>query len=164
MNQNTLTVENVIFEECIFPSSLSNLMGNNLRQIVETIKFIDCATTRVETMSCMFDACYSVTEIDLGIMDTSNVTDMTFMFASCRALKSLDLSNWDLSNIEYENQEGAYLFNRTFAKIKAPKEMGGYKRVRLMTSIYEDEDGVRYTRLTDDTEGKVLTPVDVVMN
>ena len=44
-------------------------------------------------MSCMFNLCKSLTNINLFNFKTKKVTDMSGMFLGCRALLSIDLSN-----------------------------------------------------------------------
>ena len=50
-------------------------------------------------MMGMFEACFSLTSIDLSGFDTSQATNMNGMFVACLALTSLDLSGFDTSQV-----------------------------------------------------------------
>ena len=50
-------------------------------------------------MSCMFNECSSLTNINLSNFNTQSVTDMSWMFSGCNSLKSLDLSNFNTQNV-----------------------------------------------------------------
>ena len=56
-------------------------------------------TSKVTTMSSMFDCCRALTSLDLSGWDTSKVTDMGMMFYVCSKLTSLNLSGFDTSNV-----------------------------------------------------------------
>ena len=56
-------------------------------------------TSNVTNMSNMFNACSSLTSLDLSSFNTSKVTNMASMFRDCRSLTSLDLSSFDTSNV-----------------------------------------------------------------
>ena len=49
--------------------------------------------------SGMFNACSSLTTLDVSNFNTSNVTDMSSMFADCQSLTTLNLSNFNTSNV-----------------------------------------------------------------
>ena len=50
-------------------------------------------------MAWMFNACRSLTELDLSNFNTKNVKDMYAMFAICNNLATLKLSNFDTQNV-----------------------------------------------------------------
>ena len=56
-------------------------------------------TTKVTTMSYMFENCKSLTSLDLSNFNTANVTNMNMMFFDCSSLTSLNLSNFNTSNV-----------------------------------------------------------------
>ena len=56
-------------------------------------------TSKLKTMSYMFEDCKLLQTLDVSNWDTSNVTDMYMMFRECYSLQSLDVSNWDISNV-----------------------------------------------------------------
>lgn len=47
----------------------------------------------------MFNACSSLTALDLSSFNTSNVNDMSRMFSSCSGLTELDLSLFDTGQV-----------------------------------------------------------------
>lgn len=57
-------------------------------------------TSRVTSMSHMFNLCENLDRVDLSTLDTRNVEDMGSMFSSCHNLIELDLSSLDTSNVE----------------------------------------------------------------
>ena len=63
------------------------------------IEFNNVDTSKVETMSWMFEWCVNLRELDLSHFDTSNVTNMGHMFEDCKGLTSLSLSKFDTSNV-----------------------------------------------------------------
>ena len=69
-----------------------------------TVKiFMD--TSKVTSMSSMFENCWDLTSITFGDnFNTSNVTNMSYMFRNCESLTSLDLSNFDTSNVTNMNE------------------------------------------------------------
>ena len=101
------SMENVIFKDCKFSGSTSN-MFYDVREILQSVKFINCDTSKVTDMSDMFFKCENanLTELDLSCFDTSNVTSMHNMFNQCGWLRKLDISNFDTSNVE--NMSGMF--------------------------------------------------------
>ena len=82
------------FYEC---GHLTTIIGiNNLK------------TDNVTDMTCMFDGCEELTELDLSGINTDKVTIMSGMFNRCSGLTSLDISGFNTANVT--NMEG--LFNR----------------------------------------------------
>ena len=72
--------------------------GNiNDAAIDKLIKFP--STSAVTDMTYMFNACRSLTSLDVSSFDTSNVTSMKGMFGGCSGLSSLDLSNFNTSKV-----------------------------------------------------------------
>ena len=67
---------------------------------LQTIKFGEGFNTEnVTDMSSMFDACTSLTRLDLSTFNTSNVTNMSFMFIACEKLTNLDISSFNTKNV-----------------------------------------------------------------
>ena len=56
-------------------------------------------TSNVSNMSYMFNACRSLTSLDLSSFNTSACTNMNGMFSGCSGLTELDLSGWDMTNV-----------------------------------------------------------------
>jgi len=50
-------------------------------------------------MSCVFDGCKSLKELNIINFDTSNVTNMHRMFAECRSLKELNITDFNTVNV-----------------------------------------------------------------
>lgn len=58
-------------------------------------------TDNTETMFAMFDACVSLTDLNVNDFITSNVTNMSYMFNRCKNLNSIDVSCFDTSNVTH---------------------------------------------------------------
>lgn len=69
--------------------------GSNISSII----LDDYDTSRIIDMSCMFDGCCSLKELDLSKFNTSNVLRMDWLFCGCRNLKELNLSSFDTINV-----------------------------------------------------------------
>ena len=65
-------------------------------------------TSKVTTMSQMFEDCSSLTSLDLSNFNTENVKNMGLMFYGCSSLTSLDLSNFNTENV----QDMSLMFSR----------------------------------------------------
>ena len=83
-NCETLTSTEYWFMECRNLSSISGIQ--NLK------------TSHVTNMSGMFDACVSLTSLDVSGFETDNVTNMSSMFTAVNC-SSLDLSNFKTGNV-----------------------------------------------------------------
>ena len=70
-------------------------------------------TSNVTNMLSMFENCNKLTQLDVSNFDTSNVTNMGYMFDHCNSLTSLDLSNWDTSNVTNMRSMFCYCNNLT---------------------------------------------------
>ena len=66
-------------------------------QFISGLNYLN--TSRVTSMSCMFDNCESLTNLDMSNFITSNVTSMSYMFRGCAQLTSLDLSSFNTANV-----------------------------------------------------------------
>lgn len=84
-------------------------------------------------MSHMFDSCFSLTELDVSELNTSNVLDMSYMFSTCSELVSLDLSNFDTSHVR--NMDGMFFMDAKLAKLSI--EPFNTSSVRSMRSMFE---------------------------
>ena len=60
-------------------------------------------TSKVTNMGAMFNGCSKLANLDLSNFDTSNVTSMSYMFNNCSQLTQLDVSNWNTSNVTKMN-------------------------------------------------------------
>ena len=69
---------------------------SNLESI-EGLEYLD--TSKVTSMSFMFNDCRNLTSLDVSQFDTSKVTNMSSMFMSCGRLTNLDVSSFDTSNV-----------------------------------------------------------------
>ena len=68
---------------------------------LETISAIEnLNTSSVTNMGDMFNACRSLSSLDVSNFDTTSVLDMSFMFCDCNIVSSLDVSNFVTSNVE----------------------------------------------------------------
>ena len=50
-------------------------------------------------MSCMFNECSSLKELNLNNFNTIKVTNMREMFSKCSSLKELNLNNFNTTNV-----------------------------------------------------------------
>lgn len=67
---------------------------------VKTIDFNQCFdTSQVTNMDCMFQACESMTSVDVEGFDTSEVLHMEGMFSLCKSLTNVDVSGFNTSNV-----------------------------------------------------------------
>ena len=54
-------------------------------------------------MSCMFDHCSSLKELDLSSFNTNQVTSMSWMFCNCSSLEKLNLSSFNTNQVTNMN-------------------------------------------------------------
>ena len=66
---------------------------------VKEIAFDNFDTSQVTNMGSMFEACKSLTSLDVSKFDTSQVTDMSYMFGEGEALETLDVSKLNTSQV-----------------------------------------------------------------
>jgi len=156
-------VTKVIFDSSFSkykPTSTANWFNgcSNLKDI-DGISNVN--TESVTNMQSMFDACSSLTILDLSCFNTENVKNMRYMFNACIALRTIYVSNaWNTNNLTVMNfYNSGYMFqgcinivggngttykalaNRTdfsYAKIDKGTNNPGY-----FTDIALEEDGVR---------------------
>ena len=73
-----------------------------IEEIPSSVTEIDLGildTSQVTYMSGMFSGFVDLTSLDVSHFDTSNVTDMSMMFEGCKNLRQLDVSNFDTSKV-----------------------------------------------------------------
>lgn len=80
--------------ECI---SFENVFGGTTAFI--NLDLRGWNTSKVKTLSSMFNSCRKTQSINLAGWDTSQVTNMEYVFTGARELVSLDLSGWDTSHV-----------------------------------------------------------------
>ena len=73
---------------------------------VKEIAFDNFDTSQVTNMGSMFEACKSLTSLDVSKFDTSQVTDMSYMFGEGEALETLDVSK--LNTNQVINMDGMF--------------------------------------------------------
>lgn len=78
------------------PKRLSFSGCTNLKQI-KGIEYLN--TEEMTDMSDMFDACSSLTSLNVSNFNTAKVTNMSGMFYDCKSLTSLDLSSFNTGNV-----------------------------------------------------------------
>lgn len=83
-------------------------------------------TSKLTSMSYMFNGCSQLQYLDVSNWDTSNVIEMNNVFASCSQLQYLDVSKWDASqvtsaeNIFFNNHKlNSIVGNRTIDDVLA---------------------------------------------
>jgi len=126
-------IQKVVFKDEVAPYSMRSWFSNcgNLTSL-EGIEKLN--TSRVTSMSSLFNSCSKLTRLDLSSFDTHKVTSMDNMFESCTALESLKLTGFDTSRVTSMASmfEGCRRL-KTF-------EIGGFdtSRVTSMGSMFED--------------------------
>ena len=92
-------------KEVIFDPSFANarpkstscwFMDANSLSEIAGIEYLN--TSNVTDMSCMFQGCWSLTNLDLSTFNTGNVTDMKSMF-SWSGINKINLSHFDTRNV-----------------------------------------------------------------
>ncbi len=78
-------------------TDLSGSFENNFTVINLDLSGLD--TSQVINMRSMFSSCQSLTSLDVSHFQTENVTDMGQMFSGCSGLTSLDVSHFRTENI-----------------------------------------------------------------
>ena len=73
---------------------------------VKEIAFDNFDTSQVTNMGSMFEACKSLTSLDVSKFGTSQVTDMSYMFGEGEALETLDVSK--LNTNQVINMDGMF--------------------------------------------------------
>ena len=63
------------------------------------LEVYECNTENITTMQAMFQACSSLTSLNVSNFNTGQITNMYAMFALCSKLTSLDVSNFDTSQV-----------------------------------------------------------------
>lgn len=85
-----------VFTELNYQNNYQSVFSSILSRIKEAVAVDKISFTDT---SWMFNACQSMTNLDLSNFDTSKVTDMGFMFGDCLSLATLDVSSFDTSNV-----------------------------------------------------------------
>ena len=90
----------------VFDASFKNYLPQstkfwflNLKKLKKIEGLTNLNTSKVTTMSQMFEYCLSLTSLDLSNFKTENVQNMSKMFYECKKLTSLDLSNFNTENV-----------------------------------------------------------------
>ena len=96
----------VRFKGIVKPKSCWNWFYS-CQKLKEIKNINNLCTNECVDMTCMFEYCTALTNLDVSHFDTSNVTDMNHMFSNCSSLTSLDVSHFDTSNVK--NMQ--YMFN-----------------------------------------------------
>lgn len=73
---------------------------------LQSVNFI-CHTGKVLNMSCLFESCVSLKEIDLRYLDTRNVSSMKYLFCDCSSLSKIHMENLNTNTVE----DMSYMFN-----------------------------------------------------
>lgn len=122
------------FIEC--PSNCQSLFANC--QSLQTIEFGDgFRTNNVTGMYRMFDACQSLTSIDLSSFNTSHVTTFEEMFKDCHNLSSLDLTAFDFQNIT--TMSNMFATCTTLTSIIFPNNINTVNLTNLQFTFYRCE-------------------------
>ena len=56
-------------------------------------------TSKVTNMTCMFEFCGNLTNLNVTSFNTNKVTDMSYMFGGCKNLTNLDVSHFSTNNV-----------------------------------------------------------------
>ena len=95
----------------VFDASFKNYLPQstkfwflNLKKLKKIEGLTNLNTSKVTTMSQMFEDCLSLTSLDLSNFKTEKVQNMNSMFDGCQNLTSLDLSNFNTENVQYMSE------------------------------------------------------------
>ena len=92
VNLSTWTTPNVKSIYGIFSGCMS--LNTDISDVV-----CNWDTSNMFSTAQAFNACHSLTKLDLSKWNTSHVTDMNWMFANCLTLSNLDISGFDTSSV-----------------------------------------------------------------
>lgn len=70
---------------------------------LENLDITSLNTANVTDMSAMFSGCSSLTALEATILNTANVTDMSSMFSGCSSLTFLDVAGLNTANVTNMN-------------------------------------------------------------
>ena len=90
---------NNIYQWDIIPSNIGIENINKIKFHWDITSLLSMKIDSLNDMSNMFEACYSLKNVNFNGVNTSNVTNMSYMFYNCDNLTSLDVSNFDTSNV-----------------------------------------------------------------
>jgi len=82
-----------------FGTSYLDFFFGNISGTLETVNLSNANTSRVTSMTYMFDGCSKLERVNLTGIDTSSVTDFQAAFRGCSSLITLDLSSFNTSNV-----------------------------------------------------------------
>ena len=85
----------------LYLPSNSSLLFQAMSKLTSVDGISELNTSKVESMSSMFNGATGLTTLDIGKWDTSNVTSMSSMFNGATGLTTLDVSKWDTSKVTY---------------------------------------------------------------
>ena len=177
-NLDTSHVTNMeyLFEKCYKLTDVdfreidtSNLeIMSNMFNYCESIKRVNLDafdTSNVLYMHSLFFMCKNLEEASLSQFDTSNVLDLTYMFGHCESLKKVDMSSFDLSKCE--GAGGIFANCKALETIRSPKIIPETFKFSLSTvhgedisTVFVDEEGNKYTRLSGISHSLLLTRSD----
>ena len=92
--------------ECVIDPSYVNLETKSLSGLfygmsklksIQGLEYLN--TSKVQSSSCMFYNCSSLTNLDVSGFKTDNVSDMSWMFYGCSNLTNLDVSGFKTDNV-----------------------------------------------------------------
>ena len=103
---------------------------------LETIDLRAFDTTHVTSMNGLFIDCHSLKTVNINGLDMSN-KDLSQMFDACTSLTKIDLSSLDFSTITDTKK----MFNgcNALSEIKTPKKFNTDKRIELPDTFVSDE-------------------------
>ena len=137
------SITKVVFDESFAearPTS-TNKWFYGMSSLQEIVGMENLNTSKVTSMSFMFDDCNSLTNLDVSHFDTSNVTDMSYMFYWCKELTSLDLSHFDTSKVTTMEHMFGFCANLTsidissFVTSNVTKMNGMFEYCRRSTNL-----------------------------
>ena len=91
-------VKSINMSNAILPKNCRSAISSGLYSLEELI-LDGVDTSNVTNMSSMFLGLSNIETLNLSSFDTSKVTDMSSMFQNCFKLKNIDLSSFDTSNV-----------------------------------------------------------------
>ena len=83
----------------LYLPSNSSLLFQAMSKLTSVDGISELNTSKVESMSSMFNGATGLTTLDIGKWDTSKVTNMSYMFNEATGLTTLDIGKWDTSKV-----------------------------------------------------------------
>ena len=154
---NKSTISSVVFDDSFANYSELTSTANwflECRNLASITGIGNLKTDNVTDMSAMFDACESLTSLDVSGFVTDNVTDMKQMFIAT-GLTSLDLSSFNTSKVK--NMSEMFRECRSLTTLTLDKNKFKTDEVTTMWLMFKDCENLTSLDVSHFGTGKVTT-------